>query len=193
MTEELIQRFFSKQCTAPEAEEVSQFLKDNPAALEKYLDAREWFSSGSQQMPDEFWNSNWAQIKEQRTSVSRIAWLKRAAAAAIIIISAGLAYQAFSVKEKPVVLALNKSRAVNSVRKITVNNSAKMMSIHLPDSSEVVLSPGSLITYNNPFAGDKREVTLDGEARFSVMKNEQKPFTVFAGGLATTALGTEFT
>jgi ferric-dicitrate binding protein FerR (iron transport regulator) len=74
-----------------------------------------------------------------------------------------------------------------------MNNSGKLMHIMLPDSSLVILSPGALVNYNDPFANDKRDVALEGEARFNVVKNKEKPFTVYAGGLATTALGTEFT
>jgi ferric-dicitrate binding protein FerR (iron transport regulator) len=144
-------------------------------------------------MPEDFWDDNWTAIAGQRASVKRITWMKRMAAAAVLVISAGLLYNGIQVKKPSAPIAANEKPALKTERKITVNNSERMMDISLPDSSQVILSPGSLITYNIPFAENKREVTLDGEARFRVMKNEQKPFTVFAGGLATTALGTEFT
>ena len=43
-----------------------------------------------------------------------------------------------------------------------------------------------------PFQNNKREIYLEGEAYFKVAKDKTKPFTVFAGALATTALGTQF-
>ena len=43
------------------------------------------------------------------------------------------------------------------------------------------------------FPPDKREIFLKGEAKFIVAKNKKKPFTVYTGMLATTALGTIFT
>ncbi len=60
------------------------------------------------------------------------------------------------------------------------------------DSSRILLSPGSVISYDVPFVNNKRDIFLEGEAVFKVAHDKTKPFTVFAGGLATTALGTEF-
>ena len=195
MTEELIERFFRKDCTAQEAAAVADYLKNNPAILEKYLDPGEWFGAGVKEMPAEFWENNWNAINEKKSAVRSIVWLRRSAAAAVavLVVGAGFLYTGIHVKPASPVVASVELPALRSDRKITVNNSATMMHLNLPDSSEVALSPGSLITYYVPFAEDKRDITLDGEARFTVKKNEHKPFTVFAGGLATTALGTEFT
>ena len=46
----------------------------------------------------------------------------------------------------------------------------------LPDSSEVWLNAGSTITYPETFTKENRVVTLDGEAYFSVRKDDAKPF-----------------
>lgn len=48
----------------------------------------------------------------------------------------------------------------------------------LPDSSEVWLNAGSTITYPKTFTKENRVVTLDGEAYFSVRKDDAKPFIV---------------
>jgi ferric-dicitrate binding protein FerR (iron transport regulator) len=61
----------------------------------------------------------------------------------------------------------------------------------LPDSSIVNLREGSTITFPENFGGS-RAIKLDGEAFFSVMKDTQHPFTVEAGDVTVTVLGTEF-
>lgn len=172
---------------------MSAYLKANPDVLEKYLGAKEWFGAGSQSMPGEFWSGSWLEIKKRRTSPARYFWLKAAAAAAIVLVAGGLLYSDHNGAKKPVSIAAVENPAAPPSRKITANNTTRVMMIMLPDSSRVALSPGSLITINVPFVASRREITLDGEARFIATKNEHSPFTVFAGGLATTALGTEFT
>lgn len=61
----------------------------------------------------------------------------------------------------------------------------------LPDNSEVWLNSSSRISYPSDFA-ENRQVVLLGEARFAVRKSDGAPFTVQAGKLRVTVLGTEF-
>lgn len=62
----------------------------------------------------------------------------------------------------------------------------------LPDSSEVWLNAGSTITYPETFTKENRVVTLDGEAYFSVRKDDAKPFIVETSQLSVKVLGTKF-
>lgn len=62
----------------------------------------------------------------------------------------------------------------------------------LPDSSEIWLNAGTTIQYPKAFAGDKRQITLDGEAYFSVRRDKAKPFIVQTQQLSVTVLGTKF-
>lgn len=62
----------------------------------------------------------------------------------------------------------------------------------LPDGSTVWLNAGSHIYYDRGFTGRYREVTLQGEAYFDVVKQPDKPFIVHAGSLNITVLGTAF-
>ncbi|MBD0351112.1 MAG: FecR family protein, partial [Flavisolibacter sp.] len=73
-----------------------------------------------------------------------------------------------------------------------VNTSGKMKRLRLPDGSEVALFNNSEMTYKEPVQGSKRDVYLKGKADFKVAKDKTKPFTVFSGDIATTAIGTEF-
>jgi len=60
----------------------------------------------------------------------------------------------------------------------------------LPDSSTIVLRPGSKLHYT--FDGKRREVTLDGEAYFDVRHIVAQPFVIHSGKVIITVLGTAF-
>ena len=68
----------------------------------------------------------------------------------------------------------------------------KSAHLTLPDGSEVWLYPDSRLKFPQRFASNKREVVLEGQAYFSVVKNTEQPFVVIANGMQTTVLGTEF-
>jgi transmembrane sensor len=74
-----------------------------------------------------------------------------------------------------------------------VNNTGKPMRIMLPDSSMVELAVNSRVSYPSTFdSSGTRDIFLSGEAFFSVTKNPNKPFRVFANELVTKVLGTSF-
>jgi len=66
------------------------------------------------------------------------------------------------------------------------------LTIQLSDGSKVKLNAGSRLIYPEAFDGDKREVTLVGEAFFEVQKDPEKPFIIKSGEVKTTVLGTSF-
>jgi ferric-dicitrate binding protein FerR (iron transport regulator) len=62
----------------------------------------------------------------------------------------------------------------------------------LGDGTTVWLNAGSRLIYPDVFAGDRREVTLEGEAFFDVPKHVSMPFLVHAGKITVKVLGTRF-
>lgn len=62
----------------------------------------------------------------------------------------------------------------------------------LPDGSTVWLNAGSKLHYENDFNGATREVTLEGEAFFDIVKQPQRPFIVHTAGIDIKVLGTAF-
>lgn len=73
-----------------------------------------------------------------------------------------------------------------------VNSTGKPLKLALSDGSRVLLYPASRISYADPFVGDKREVFLSGKGYFEVVKDDTKPFVVFAHQLVTQVVGTSF-
>lgn len=62
----------------------------------------------------------------------------------------------------------------------------------LPDGTAVWLNAASSITYPAAFSGDRRLVTITGEAYFEVTKDAAKPFLVRTGATEVEVLGTHF-
>ena len=62
----------------------------------------------------------------------------------------------------------------------------------LPDGTEVWINSGTKLKFNHQFNLNNREVKVEGEAFFSVAKDEEKPFIVDLGTLKVRVTGTRF-
>ena len=65
-------------------------------------------------------------------------------------------------------------------------------SLTLSDGTKVLLNANSRLEYAKTFSTERREVTLIGEARFSVAKDAHRPFIVRTEQIQTQVLGTVF-
>lgn len=72
-------------------------------------------------------------------------------------------------------------------------NPGMFSSVILPDGSTAYLNSMSSLKYASRFTGSTREVYVDGEAYFTVKKDEEKPFIVHTPfDFSAEVLGTEF-
>jgi ferric-dicitrate binding protein FerR (iron transport regulator) len=190
---ELIEKFFRKDCTPQEAKQVALYFKANPDVLEKYISIEEWELTRKELMPEDFWNEAWENIQKKNKQRNLVVTIKRvtAVAASLIIVASVIYYFYPSAKaiQQPVITAQLQLKAK---RKSITNTSNKILNIVLQDSSIIKLSPASTVQYDEPFPENKREIFLNGEAEFHVTNTNHKPFTVYSGLFATTALGTIF-
>lgn len=82
---------------------------------------------------------------------------------------------------------------INGKSLITKSNPAGQKSkVFLPDGSIVWLNSESSVSYEESFNDSCRNVHLTGEGYFEVKKEVSRPFVVYSGNVATTALGTAF-
>lgn len=65
--------------------------------------------------------------------------------------------------------------------------------LKLADGSTVLLRDGGWLRIDSLFAGETREVSLQGEAYFDIVADPAKPFVIHTGKVKTTVLGTAFT
>ena len=72
------------------------------------------------------------------------------------------------------------------------NTGSQPTSLRLADGSQVQLFPCSTLRYRSGLASGRREVYLEGQARFKVTKDPAHPFLVYTNKLITTVLGTTF-
>lgn len=92
--------------------------------------------------------------------------------------------------------------SLEAPKEITFNETGERMTVSTPagtttslalsDGTEVLLSANSRLEYTKVFSAEKREVTLMGEARFSVAKDAGRPFIVRTEQIQTQVLGTVF-
>ena len=105
-----------------------------------------------------------------------------AAASVILLVLAGWLFffrnskPVLPVKEKPAFVAQRGARN----------------QITLRDGTKVWLNSDSKLFYSSDFKGATREVRLEGEAFFDVIKNASKPFIVHADNIDIKVLGTAF-
>lgn len=197
ISKQLIERFFQGDCSEAEKEQVMEFFKNNPEKLAQYLTEDSWkkFAPDTRQgAPSEKMRSH---IEEQtgilRTPVRRIhyGWV---AAASVVLVAACfylLQRSAGHRGTKPVIAATTPSPAKKEISLKEINNTtAYIKNIVLPDGSKVELAGASKLSFNDPFIN--RDLFLEGQAVFTVHKDNTKPFVVHSKGISTTALGTVF-
>lgn len=115
-----------------------------------------------------------------------------AAASVIILLGLG-AWLFFPFGSRQHAVADNNVKQGNRQLKTISNHGDTAMTIALQDGSVVNVSGHSAIAFYEPFEDAARNISMNGEATFKVAKDASRPFTVYANGIATTALGTVFT
>jgi len=194
----LLEKFFNGDCTEEEKREIVEFFKLHPEKLDQYLTEDSWkdFTPDTRmEVPTEKLRSNIRQeVGEMQTPVRKIRYSWVAAASVIFLVAFYfLLHKGTNKGTTAPVAAANPPKAKNGTPlKIIDNTSSAIKTCFLPDSSKVELTGASRISFNDPFINGRRDIFLEGEAVFTVRKDDAKPFTVHARGIATTALGTVF-
>lgn len=194
MNEELIQRFFSSACTPEEARQVADYLKEHPEMLEKYVSEEEFIHYTSEGDLPEKVSSQWLRHihKEVVHENKQSRWLKRVAVAAVVCgIISGAAYLFMRPKSSQLSVAEQKIPIEKNDQERTENTSAQNMTLVLPDGSRVRLMPKSAVMYAKNFT-ENRNIFLEGEADFDVVKDRHHAFMVHSNELSTKVFGTTF-
>ncbi|SIT94011.1 FecR family protein [Pontibacter indicus] len=190
-----IARFLQNNASASEASTVARYLEENPAALERHLPESEWEQTNSRLWLKEKASDRMLRhIQREVGMPGKSNWnLRITAAAASIVLGLFLVGQLYLDRANAGTSVVTTRGITKGVFAVKVNKSLRSVAFLLEDGSAVELLPGAEITYPQPFVqDDRRMLYLQGEAVFNVAKDSQRPFTVQAGGLATTALGTSF-
>jgi len=190
-----IERFLQNSASCSEAKAIARYLEENPAELELYLPESEWEQTNSRLWLKEKASDRMLRYIQREVGLksARYGSMGVAAVAASLVLGLFLIGQLYLNRTEGKVSVSPATGITKGVFAVKTNNSLRPISLQLEDGSVVELLPGAEITYPEPFVqDDRRKVYLKGEAVFNVAKDSQRPFTVEAGGLATTALGTSF-
>jgi ferric-dicitrate binding protein FerR (iron transport regulator) len=170
--EELIQKYSSGTAREDEIKKLMDWYRDSTGEVG-------WPSSDpmeKKKVHDRMLSRMQNEIRGRQTPVISFSWSK---VAAILVLILGVT--AVLVYYKPF-----------SPAYLTVNNPpGKIQTIQLPDGSHVSLNANSSLRYAKDFE-ENRTLELTGEGYFDVTHDPSHPFTVKAGELETTVVGTSF-
>jgi len=107
-----------------------------------------------------------------------------AAAAVLVVAGAGLIWRASLSPQSARMPAGTKTHFATAI--------GVLDSLQLPDGSRVLLGPGSELALAADFGTVTRELTLKGEARFSVVHDASHPFIVHTAAASFRDVGTVF-
>jgi len=189
---DLIVKLLKEEASLEEKQELLAWANENKDNKKLYVQLKDIWEA-TQSTTDNRFDSQlaWNQFKEQisekiddsKRQKRRILYFNLLKAAALVLISFGISWFAFTDKiETKLAIAHNE---------INVPLGSKTQ-IVLPDGSKVWINSGSSFTYDSDFNDTCRIVHLVGEAYFDVVKNPEKPFIVKTGSIDIKAYGTAF-
>lgn len=192
---ELTIRSLSGEATAEELKELEALLASDAHALARYRLLQQFWNQHdavSQPAVEENLQKVLTQLQlspqeamheEAEVVPIRKNWWKRMAVAAAFIIISSAAYW---------FIARHETSALSGELVEKHNARGTKSTIELTDGSKIWLNADSKIKYPEVFAGNTREVYLNGEAFFEVAKNPAKPFIIHLANGTIQVLGTSF-
>lgn len=186
------QRYMDNNCSEAERREIYTYLNSLTAEeLASLLEAG--FPEQAAAMPDAMAQRlnkkleavTGISLTPKASPVLSIALRRWMAAASILLVAALTVYYFLSIpsggQQQERIVYRDISNTTHHVQKIT-----------LTDGSMVWLSPQSILRVPGNFNRSSRSLSLTGQGYFEVMHNAARPFTVQAGQVQTTVLGTHF-
>lgn len=199
----------SGEATPEELESLESFLQENPQwGLQVEVLSQAWKESKQQENnTDLFFNrhlqrlSNYPDDSKEQVHIPQPAlypekgrvqegkglkwlWITSSAVAASLLIFLIVFYKWENNTGK-------KNEQVTAQNTISTRRGSKSK-IQLPDGTMVWLNADSKVIYDENFRGDFREVHLEGEAFFDVVKDKDRPFIIHTKTIDVKVLGTAF-
>ncbi|MEP7319184.1 MAG: FecR domain-containing protein, partial [Panacibacter sp.] len=199
----LMSRSLSGEATAEEERELQKLIQQDTTLQQQHELMKGMWHTAADYQNTEF------PAEEEKNNISRILQLARQESAtekedALKVVPLKKKYRyLFGISSAAALLIialsvwmLNRDKTGNvattpSLQNLVTENGSRTRTI-LPDGSNVWLNAGSHISFSENFTGSTREVTLDGEAYFDVVKQPQRPFIVHVSGYDIRVLGTAF-
>lgn len=199
---ELFARKLAGEATEEELKELEDYLLNHPEEqyfqeiVSNWWEAKNTDGTGTSDEQDAHFRQiiNHAAANDPETplpakiisiSGKRI-WKRTLVAASVTVILFLSAWKFFGGSSKP---ATDEPVRDNEI----IAHRGTKSKVLLPDGTQVWLNSDSRLVYTNAFNSDTiREVTLDGEAFFDVVKDPRRPFIVHTSAINIRVLGTAF-
>ncbi|WP_158618240.1 FecR family protein [Chitinophaga lutea] len=168
MNQQLLDKYFKGLCSEDEVQQVEA-----------------WLEQSGEDGLDGFLKASWRQANPAPvTKVRRLHWLRPAAAAMLAgcVALAGWWLQGRKTATTGI------ARHMDTI----ANPGPGVKLVSMPDGSKVWLNAQACIIFDDTYNTTSRRLRLTGEAYIEVAASDRAPFSVNAGGLITTALGTSF-
>lgn len=192
LTDEQIERFLNGDCSAEEYAYIVRIAEQDPTY--QYL-LKNWEQTDPKSFLAADVSKRMLNNIKQMTPYQKSGRMWIAAASIVLILLSTVVYYMLQpVKNINQVAKLESKNASNTSWRTLSNDSIEIATYLLPDSSIVKLHKGGAVKYEEGFgtALPKRSIHMKGKVFFEVVKNTDRPFTVYTGTVSTTALGTSF-
>ncbi len=189
--QELLKRYRQGRCTPEEQNFMDAWYSSIENAANVSLDSLE---------EDDLKRRYWRNVNEhiQKTKIKKSRNIQRvltswpAISVAASIVFAVTIFYYLQPEPKSDTVASVSIPHIESEMKLIRNEKSIPSNIRLPDGSEIILHPGSKISFMEPFDKKDREIYLEGEAFFDVARDVNRPFLVYTNEVTTKVLGTSF-
>lgn len=183
--EQIILRNLSGEASCDDVITFSEWLASSARNKESFLKIKKYWDAevagAKLQNPEATYNKLLDRIrKAERKETVRRLWIRYAGAAAVAIIVGITGYW------------IGGQRNVTPVQYYSYITGNSVSSFELPDGTEISLNKNSTLSYSSSYGEKVREVSLEGEGYFSVMKDKEKAFVVDLNGSKISVLGTVF-
>lgn len=169
-------QFFKGDASQEVIDEVTSWQSVNQEEFNELQSIwKEYGSLAASYQPD--LGSAWSKIDERTKSSSNV-WIFRIAA--IIVLGIGIGWMT----------QLDWFSQGASIE--TYYSLGENRIIELKDGTIVTLAPGSILTLDEEFGSDNRDILLEGKGFFEVFRNESLPLNVRVGEMKVSVLGTDF-
>ena len=189
LSEDIINRYLTGQCSEEELIEVNAWMKESEENARQLFRMEEAYHLGKfdryvdKQRLARAEQRLYKRLDEEKGKQEKILrmhhWMRYAAIIAVILmLGGGVGYWFYQESDRQLMVA--------------VANEGIVKEVVLPDGTKVWLNNSATLKYPREFSEKERNVHLEGEAYFEVTTNRHKPVTVQSDAMQVRVLGTSF-
>lgn len=191
---DLLVRYLRSECSATETSRVDAWLLENDDNYH-YLQSlkKEWVFLGEAalQLDASSKHRVWESVRQRMTPVIRTIVMPRSRFFMSALAIAGIALL-IGIGATFIVQKQSWMKSMDGQYSVIETSSGQKSKMTLPDGTQMWLNSGTKVSYANSFNQSNREIILEGEAFFDVVKHADLPFIVRTSDFDIRVKGTAF-